>query len=79
MYISILMSVIWIIFICPISAIRVLKTYGSSRAQAQSQSRNFNIIHPSMNDGLNIIQRAAGGCTDPTLPVTCPNGKIPHL
>jgi hypothetical protein len=78
MNVSIFMSVIWIIFACPIGAIRVLKTYGTLHPQAQLQSRNFNNIHPSMNSDLNIIQRAASGCADP-FPVTCPDGKISHL
>jgi hypothetical protein len=79
MRVSILMSVIWTIFACPIGAKRVLKTYRSLDAQVQSQSPNFNILSHSVNSGLNIIQRSAGGCDDPTLPVTCPDGKTPHL
>jgi hypothetical protein len=77
MRVSIFMSLIWTIqSACPIGAKRVLKAYRESLgAHPPSQAH---ILHHSVNGGLNIIQRAAGGCSDPT-PVTCPDRKTLHL
>ena len=79
MHIGLLLSATWTIFTCPIDATRILRNYGSSRDQSLPQLYDIGTIHlHSEIEHLNLIQRSAGGCADP-FPVTCPDGKTPHL